>query len=129
MVNGSEAVAGKRLYQSNKVTAGAKSQVVVRYSNNCEVVVEARKSLVIGKAPDCRQSRRKPHENSMDTTIPESAEVTESTASTAGTAGTAGAAGMVGTTSFIIPGVILAGFGGAIAISHNDHEDREASPK
>ena len=59
LVNRSRAVRGMNLYQNYKVTARANSQIVVRYSNDCEVVVEARKSLVIGKAPDCHRDARR----------------------------------------------------------------------
>lgn len=142
-VNRSRAVAGMRLYRGSKVTAGAKSQIVVRYANNCEVVVQARRSLVVSKAPDCR-SRRRTREDSS-TTITESMEVPEaptSTTSTAGAAGEAGvagaageageasAAGLTGSASYLVPaGVAIAVIAGAVALSNDDDDDGDASPQ
>jgi hypothetical protein len=54
VVGQSRAAPGMRLFKGNKVTAGSDSQVVIRYSNGCEVTVEANQSLVIDVPPvDC----------------------------------------------------------------------------
>ena len=52
-VNQAPATPGMNLSKGNRVTAGVDSQIVVRYADGCEVVVEAGKSLLIGDQPVC----------------------------------------------------------------------------
>lgn len=52
-VDQASAKQGMSLYKGNRVTAGADGQVVVRYSDGCEVVVESGKSMVIDQQPVC----------------------------------------------------------------------------
>ncbi len=52
-VDQAPATPGMNLSKGNRVTAGVDSQIVVRYADGCEVVVEAGKSLLIGDQPVC----------------------------------------------------------------------------
>ena len=109
-VGQSKAAPGMRLFKGNKVAAGSDSQVVIRYSNGCEVTVQANQSLVIDVPPvDCAV-----------------AGADGATGTGTGVGGTGAGAGIGGTGALIVGGAFGASMIGAILA--DDSEDRAASP-
>lgn len=126
------AVRGMRLYKSNKITAGANSRIVVRYSNNCEDVVEAGKSLVIRNQPSCKPRRIQPDESTYTVQETEVESVTGGGPTTGATASVGAAtSASTSTASLLVPAAILTSIGGVIALStdHNNSPPAPASPE
>jgi hypothetical protein len=109
VVGQSKAAPGMRLFKGNKVTAGSDSQVMIRYSNGCEVTVEASQSLVIDLPP-------------VDCVV---AGADGATGTGTGT-GAGGATGTVSTGGLIVGGAFGASVIGAILA--NDDDDDSTSP-
>ena len=110
VVGQSKAAPGMRLFKGNKVAAGSDSQVVIRYSNGCEVTVQANQSLVIDVPPvDCAV-----------------AGADGATGTGTGVGSTGAGAGIGGTGALIVGGAFGASVIGAILA--DDSEDRAASP-
>lgn len=120
LVNRSRVRQGMSLFRNYRVKAGPNSQIVVKFSNGCEAVVEAGKALLIDRAPECQVEKM-----SEGATAATGAEATTG----AGVAG-AGAAG-VGAAGAGAAGVGMWVAGGALGVSliaAIANDDKAASP-
>ena len=116
VVNKSKAKRGMSLFRNYRVKAGPNSQVVVKFSNGCEAVVEAGKTLLIDRAPECQVEKM-----GEEATAATGAEATTG----AGAAGAAGAVGAgIGTGALVVGGALGVSLIAAIA---NDDESASKS--
>lgn len=120
-VNRSSARQGMSLFRNYRVKAGPSSKIVVKFSNGCEAVVEAGKTLLIDRAPECQPGRM-----GQESTAATGAEATTGAGAVgAGAAGAAGAgaagAGAAGVSvgALVVGGALGASLIGAIANDNN----------
>jgi hypothetical protein len=126
LVNRSRARQGMSLFRNYRVKAGPNSQVVVKFSNGCEAVVEAGKTLLIDRAPECQVEKM-----GEEATAATGAEATTGAGAAgaagagAGAAGAAGAVGAgIGTGALVVGGALGVSLIAAIA---NDDESASES--